>query len=82
MTHEEFIKDISERLSSIGEENQAYFGKHTVMVPSRYEVVKLVKRIQSLMFPDYFAFSEDEGMRREEILDEVFIGLKRQLTAS
>lgn len=70
------------KLSSIGEEDRAYFGKHTVMVPSRYEVVKLVKRIQSLMFPDYFAFSEDEGKSPEQICDEVFIGLKRQLTAS
>ena len=82
MTHEEFINGILKKLSTLSEENQAYFGKHSVMVPSRYEVVKLIKRIQSLMFPDYFAFPEDAGKSREEVLDDVFIGLKRQLTAS
>ena len=82
MTHEEFLNEMLNSLSSLGEENQAYFGKHTVMVPSRAEVVKLINRIQSLMFPDYFALAEDEGKSQREIADEVFIGLKRQLTAS
>ncbi|MBQ7356532.1 MAG: serine acetyltransferase [Clostridia bacterium] len=52
------------------------------MVPSRKEVILIIKRMQSLMFPDYFKLSEDEGRARSEILKDVFLSLKRQLTAS
>ena len=82
MSHEEMIKNFLEELEAKSETTHAYFGKHTVMVPSRLEVVKLIKRIQHLMFPEYFAVTDDVGCTREEIADKVFIGLKRQLTAS
>ncbi|MBQ8321762.1 MAG: serine acetyltransferase [Clostridia bacterium] len=52
------------------------------MVPSRIEVIKIVKKIQHLMFPDYFALPEDIGKKQEELLSEIFLLLKRQLTAS
>jgi len=82
MSHEEKIAGFLKELSEKSEINLAYFGKHTVMVPSRLEVIKIIKRIQHLMFPEYFTLSEDEGCTREEIAEKVFIGLKRQLTAS
>ena len=82
MFHQDKIKSFLRELESKSEINHEYFGKHTVMVPSRLEVIKIIKRIQHLMFPDYFTFSEDEGCTNEEIAEKVFIGLKRQLTAS
>ena len=82
MTHEEKIAGFLKELSEKTENNHEYFGKHTVMVPSRPEVIKIVKRIQHLMFPEYFLIPEDEGFTKEQIADKVFLGLKRQLTAS
>ena len=82
MTHEEKISGFLKELSEKTENNHEYFGKHTVMVPSRPEVIKIVKRIQHLMFPEYFLIPEDDGFTREQIADKVFLGLKRQLTAS
>ena len=82
MTHEEKICGFLKELEKKTENNHDYFGKHTVMVPSRPEVIKIVKRIQHLMFPEYFLVPEDDGFTREQIADKVFLGLKRQLTAS
>ena len=77
-----FFEDLVAKIDGVSEESCNYFNKHTVMVPSRKEVILIIKRMQSLMFPDYFKLSEDEGRARSEILKEVFLSLKRQLTAS
>jgi serine O-acetyltransferase len=52
------------------------------MVPSVAEVVLIVKRMQSLMFPDYYKNDEDRGLDREDIIHETLSALKRQLTAA
>lgn len=77
-----FFEDLVAKIDGVSEESCNYFNKHTVMVPSRKEVIFIIKRMQSLMFPDYFKLSEDEGRARSEILKDVFLSLKRQLTAS
>lgn len=82
MSHEEKLEAVAKAISDTSEENFTYFKKHTVMVPSRIEVIKIVKKIQHLMFPDYFALPEDIGKKQEELLSEIFLLLKRQLTAS
>ncbi len=82
MLHEEKIKDVLSRLSLENELSCAYFKKHSVMVPSRNEVVKIIKKIQHLIFPEYFSLEEDKGKSLNKIADEVFLLLKQQLTAS
>ena len=82
MFSDERIKEVMSRLGERCEANACYFKRHTVMVPSRLEVIKIIKRAQTVMFPDYFTFAEDEGKNCEEILEELFISLKRQITAS
>lgn len=82
MFSDERIAAVMSRLGERCESNACYFKSHTVMVPSRLEVIKIIKRAQTVMFPDYFTFSEDEGKCCEEILEELFISLKRQITAS
>ena len=77
-----FFENLIAKIDGVSEDSCSYFNKHTVMVPSRNEVILLLKRMQSLMFPDYFKLSQDEGLSRTEILKEVFVSLKRQLTAS
>ena len=81
-TNEEVVSDVLSELDRANPDNYSYFNKHTVMVPSRPEVIRIVKRIQSLMFPDYFALPEDVGCSREKIAEAVLFSLKRQLTAA
>lgn len=77
-----FFENLVAKIDGVSEESCNYFNKHTVMVPSRKEVILLLKRMQSLMFPDYFKLSADEGRSRSDVLKDVFMSLKRQLTAS
>ena len=81
-THEERIDGLLDGLRSVSESDCEYFNKHTVMVPSRIEVIKIIKRVQCMMFPDYFSLKEDEGKSPREIAELVFSSLKRQITAS
>ncbi len=82
MSHDQKISDLLKEISEISVGDGKYFSKHTVMVPSRIEVIEIIKRIQCLMFPDYFSFAKDEGRTRQEIADTVFSSLKRQLTSA
>lgn len=82
MIYDEKIKEVLSRLSSENELGCAYFKKHTVMVPSRNEVIKIIKKIQHLIFPDYFSLEEDMAKPLESVADEVFVLLKQQITAS
>ncbi|MBQ2876782.1 MAG: serine acetyltransferase [Clostridia bacterium] len=81
-SHEDVIADVLGALDATEICEYDYFNKHTVMVPSRNEVIKIVKKIQSLMFPEYFRISEDKGKSREALCDELFLLLKRQLTSA
>ena len=76
------IERILAELEGESEIGADYFSVHTVMVPSRAEVVKIVKRLQCLMFPSYFSLPEDNGKSLNEIAEQTLIQLKRQLTCS
>ena len=82
MSYDEKISAVLCELSASSELSCSYFKKHTVMVPSRNEVVKIIKKIQHLMFPEYFLLDEDEGKELSQVAKEVFTLLKRQITAS
>ena len=83
MTDENFrMKNILDSLNALDESERTYFTKHTVMVPSRPEVVRIVKKLQSLMFPTYFSLPEDKGKQISELSYELLVLLKRQLTAA
>ena len=82
MSHREKIDSVLKRLAVVSEENRKYFGKHTVMVPSRNEVIEIIKRIQCLIFPSYFSYDKDSGKSQAEIAELVFASLKRQLTSA
>ena len=81
-SHGEIIADIASRLDVCVESECAYFNRHTVMVPSRKEIIRIIKKLQTLMFPDYFRMDEDFNKDTETLLDEAFLLLKRQLTAA
>ena len=80
--HEKKIKNVLSALDSTAECDYNYFHKRTILVPSRKEVISILKNIQSLMFPDYFSLDENEGKTREEVLDSVFVKIKMQITSS
>ena len=52
------------------------------MIPSRKKIISILKDIQELMFPDYFRREENAAKSRREILDTVFIEIKRQISAA
>ena len=76
------MENILNSLASLDESSRTYFTKHTVMVPSRHEVVSIIKKLQSLMFPSYFTVPEDDGKSSSERFTELLTILKRQLTAA
>lgn len=80
--HNEKISELLGALDATAEQEYNYFHNRSVMIPSRKEIIKIIKNIQSLMFPDYFQLSENEGKSREEIVDKVFLLIKRQITAA
>ena len=76
------MKNILNSLESLDESNRTYFTKHTVMVPSRHEIVLIIKKLQALMFPSYFTVPEDGEKSSSERFTELLTALKRQLTAA
>lgn len=82
MSHDEKISNLLKKISEISAGDGKYFSKHTVMVPSRNEVVEIIKRLQHLMFPMYFSYSPDKDKSEREIAETTFASLKRQLTSA
>ena len=81
-THEQILSEIITEINKTAESDYNYFHRKTMMIPSRKEIISILKNMQSVMFPDYFHLDENEGKSAEEILDGIFIKLKRQLTAA
>ena len=80
--HKETLKSILNELDRKNECTANYFKPVPPITPSRKEVISIIKIIQSVMFPEYFVLSENEGKDRVEILDTAFLTLKRQITAA
>ena len=78
----EIYSKIIEELSGTEKQDYHYFHGESKMIPSRKEVISIIKNIQSLMFPQYFSLSENQGKETLEILDCVFCKLKTQICAS
>ncbi len=81
-THEEKLDKLIEALDGRVEEKYNYFHNRAAMIPSRKKIIGILKDIQELMFPDYFHRKENASKTRREILDSVFIEMKRQISAA
>lgn len=64
---------IMSRMESVGR-------THTSGVPSRKAVIAILKDIQYLMFPEYFAKEEYDGAHKADILERVYAAVIRQIT--
>ena len=81
-THEQKLNALISALDGKTEEKYNYFHNRALLVPSRKEIINVIKDIQELMFPDYFRRAENENKNRREILDTAFIVMKRQISAA
>ena len=81
-THEQKLENLLKTIDGKLEEKYNYFHNKTLLIPSRKEIVSIIKDIQEIMFPDYFVRNENAGKKRTEILDSVFIRIKRQISAA
>ena len=81
-THEEKLDSLLLELDGKPEENYNYFHGKANMIPSRKEIITIIKDIQELMFPDYFRREENRGKSRRDILNEAFAKIKRQISAA
>lgn len=79
--NEKFEKIISE-LNSTEKREYNYFHSASKLIPSRKEIISIIKNIQCLMFPDYFTLEENRGKTQEEMLSALFEKLKAQITAA
>ena len=82
MDHDKKLSEIISELNNACEYGCDYFHDRAMLIPSRKATIKIIKRIQALMFPDYFRLDEDDGRSAEAVLEEIFIELKRQITAA
>lgn len=76
------FETILDKLSSFDNAKYDYFHSAQTLIPSRKEIISILKNIQSVMFPDYFHLSENEGKRPYEVLDIIYNKLKEQITAA
>ena len=82
MDHKQKLSEIINELNCACEYGCDYFHDRAMLIPSRKAVIRIIKRVQALMFPDYFRVEEDDGKCAASVLDEIFIDLKRQITAA
>lgn len=78
----ERLSEIIDGLDSTLEWEYRYFRNRSVIIPSRKEIIAILKSFQELMFPDYFSVKRNEGKSRDEIIDNVFSMLKTQISAA
>lgn len=76
------FSNLAAEIDSIRESRHTYFGTRRSMIPSRDETVDILRRIQSVMFPDYFVLEEHADLSTEDRLELLFLAIKRQLTAA
>jgi len=81
-THEEKLNEILSDLKGTEEGKYEYFHKKKSFVPSRKEVISIIKNIQALMFPEYFPSADNGALGELDVLDKTFFMIKREISAS
>ena len=77
----ELITGTVKGLESINEECFLKDGNNRQLIPNRKEVVKVIKDLQSLLFPDYFKHSEgsENVLSQTELLLNIYSRLAEQI---
>ncbi len=82
LSQNDMLREIISELDKTKISEYDYFRKHTEAVPRRNEIIGIVKKMQSVMFPDYFPLEENKGKTKEEILGALFVSLKHQISSA
>lgn len=80
--HKEILDGVLSRLDKTSETQHKYFKNSSVIMPSRKEIVFILKSFQELLFPDYFSLDCHLGKERGEIIADTYEVLKRQISAA
>ncbi len=75
----EMLQPIVDELNGTDMREYNYFHRDTKLIPSRKEIISIVKNIQSLMFPAYFKVEENFEKSECEILDDIYKRLVEQI---
>ena len=78
---DESYEKILSALGDIDERGCNYFHSE-IMVPTRAEVVDITKKLQYLMFPEYFPLSDGEDGCLARVLSSLHSSIKRQITSA
>ncbi len=81
-THEEKLNEVLLSIKGTKEGEYEYFHKKKSFVPSRKEVISIIKNVQSLMFPEYFPAGDYASSGELDMLDKTFFMIKREISAS
>ena len=81
-THEEKLNEVLESIKDTREGEYEYFHKKKSFVPSRKEVISIIKNVQALMFPEYFPNGDNSSTGELDLLDKTFFMIKREISAS
>lgn len=76
------LSGIVRELDKVGIDNYGYFKRHSVMVPSRGGVISIIKKMQSIIFPDYFRLEDSIIKSGDALMEDLFVALKRQISAA
>ena len=76
------LSGVASELDKVGIDNYGYFKRHSVMVPSRGGVISIIKKMQSIIFPDYFRLEDSIIKSADALMEDLFVALKRQISAA
>ena len=73
---------ILEELDKTKESECRYFRNRSVIIPSRKNIIRIIKNIQGIMFEDYFHLADNDGKEKDEILLQTLLMLKTEISAA
>ena len=79
---QEKFKNILQELHNLDNREYDYFHSTPRLIPSRKEIILILKNIQCIMFPDYFHLEENAGKSSMQVLSEIYYRLCTQIKAA
>ena len=79
---EKIFENIISELHSFDNREFNYFHSAPKMIPSRKEIISIIKNIQCLMFPEYFHMDENDNKSSLDVLGELYERIRAQIVAA
>ena len=80
--NKELFSEVLDKLQGLDNREYDYFHSAQKLIPSRKEIISVLKNIQCIMFPDYFYMEENRGKSPFGILHGIYEALTEQITAA